>query len=173
MATSIVRPPEIQAPDANSLSIPPKNATVKPLFSKSTTGRTESLRVPYESEIFRRLAARFAGPPFRVERVDPRRPELIIAYSGGLGRYVMCGEAVGMPNPNGSARLNSRLVVRLADGASGSAGLSVDASHIVSLSGRAPGSLDLLNVSPGKPARAQNGEYCWSTGEMERLVRMQ
>jgi hypothetical protein len=173
---SMARHQAIQAPNINSASVPAKSGAevVMPnLSSKTVTAGAESLQMPYESELLRRLVTRFAAPPFRVEHVDPRQPVVIITYVGGLSRYVMCGIAIGAPSRNSSARLSSRLVVRLAGGTSRSGRLSVDATHIVSLRGRAAGSLDVLDVYPDKPARARNGEYCWSTGELERLVGMQ
>ena len=129
------------------------------------------------TDILRKLTARFERWPFQVNYSDRAREEMFVTYSGDLGRFVACGDAIGVPNASletggaSRAKLNSRMIIHLAENA-GSTSRSIDALHIVTLSptSRSP---DLVNVRLDKPARTIDGRYCWSTGEMERLARMQ
>jgi hypothetical protein len=130
------------------------------------------------ADIWRKLMARFGQRPFQVNYSDHTRWEMVVTYSGYLDRFVACGDAVGVANASlesgGSARdqLNSRMLIHLANGNAGSPDLSVDAIHIVALSQPTSRSPDVVNVRLDKPARASDGRYCWSTGEMERLARV-
>lgn len=196
---SSTSPPALKNPSINVVSEPrpsavavvPEDAIPPPVppvkdaaavssveqYSGETTATAESLPRPYEEETLRKLTARFELRPFRVESFDRQRGELVVTYAGGLGRYVMCGESIGIAKHsdmvgNSADRLNSRMTVRLPDGRSGSNRLYVEVTHIVSLERPASGSLDVIDVRLDKPARASDGLYCWSTGEMERLARL-
>ena len=129
--------------------------------------------MPYDGETLRKLTARFELRPFRVESLDRQRGELVVTYAGGLGRFVMCGESIGVvKHSDAVGKLNSRMVIRLPDARSGSNRPYVDVTNVVSLEGHASGHLDVIDVRLDKPARSSHGLYCWSTGEMERLARL-
>ena len=122
---------------------------------------------------WRKLTARFSRGPFKVNYSDRARGEIFVTYSGSLGRFVACGDTVGVPKAPLKTwhaerdELNSRMIIHVS-----STSLSVDALHIVALSRPTSRSPDLVNVRHNKPTRTPDGEYCWSTGEMERLARM-
>jgi hypothetical protein len=126
---------------------------------------------------WRTLVARFNQLPFRVDYTDHARHEISVAYTGDLGRFVSCGNTLGVPNTTslnrGGARdqLDSRMTIHVADETAGSIVSSVDVIHVVKLTRPLSQSLELVDVLPHKPGRARDGRYCWSTGEMEGLVR--
>jgi hypothetical protein len=119
----------------------------------------------------RALTARFNRSPFQVNYSDSGRREILITYSGGLGRFVSCGDTIGVPSPMppGGARdqLHSRMIIHVGDDNH----VSLNVAHMVTLVVPSSGSPDLVNVPPDRPGRASDGRYCWSTGEMELLAR--
>jgi hypothetical protein len=161
------------APSRNSFVASTRTRQVATLPRVPETPVAEPKRkTSLENEVavrLRALTARFSRSPFQVNYSDSGRREILITYSGGLGRFVSCGDTIGVPMPSGGARdqLHSRMIIHVDDDNH----LSINVSHMVTLVVPSSGSPDLVNVPPDRPGRASDGRYCWSTGEMELLAR--
>ncbi len=149
-----------------------QSAAIPPIEQDSAAPPADS-----KADTLRDLTARFDRGPFTIDHLDRDRGEMVVTYAGQLANYVACGDAVGSVGLAPAAidstdRLNSRMIIRLADGSGGSTRVSVDTIHIVSLRNPASQSLDVLNLRLDDPATTSSGDYCWSTGEMERLAQL-
>jgi len=181
--TAPVAPSFVVAPPAGTLPAPApaEQVAIVPLVEQDS-GAAVAVKPSSandNAETWRKLTTRFDHPPFAVEYVDRKRGQMVVTYSGYLGTFVACGDAIGAAKASlesGSVarnQLNSRMIIHLANGNGGSTSLSVDAIHIVALDRLTSRSPDVVNVRLDTPARTSDGRYCWSTGEMERLARLQ
>jgi uncharacterized lipoprotein len=143
--------------------------TAEPNVTKSVT---QSAAVANAGASWRELVQRFDRPPFRVDYLHRQRGEMVVRYAGGLGDYVACGKTIGSGALESQAadRLNSRMMVRLVEASDGSASVSVDAVHVVSLKQSEAARPLMVVVRAHNPAITGDGRYCWSTESMERLA---
>jgi hypothetical protein len=119
----------------------------------------------------RTLAARFNRSPFQVGYIGSGSRDVLISYSGGLGRFVSCGETIGVPSPIPSDGARDQLLSRMTIHVGDDNHVSINVAHTVTLFVPSSGSPNLANVRSDRPGRASDGRYCWSTGEMELLAR--
>jgi hypothetical protein len=174
----VIAPPS--KPSVTAPTPPSQQAAVLPAAQPDAATATDNAASSAKGieDSWRKLLAQFGQSPFRLNYRDRARGAMVVTYSGYLGRFIACGDAVGVAidsiETGGAARdqLNSRMIIQLSRGAGGTTNLSVDAIHIVALTTPASRSPDVVSVRLDEPARASDGRYCWSTGEMERLAQL-
>jgi hypothetical protein len=170
-ATRVTTPP---APDEQTALVPPAAppSTAAPIIQPAP-GKSKA-------DILRSLRARFDQRPFKVDHFDRERGEMVVTYEGALANFVACGDVLGtavIVEPAAalthlSNRLNSRMIIRLKNGDSGTPNIAVDALHVVSIGGAKSQGQNIADVRLEQPARTGDGRYCWSTGEMERIAQL-
>ncbi len=158
--------------DQPSVTTTPSSQTAEPAV---TPVAVQTAAIADRAVFWQQLTQRFDRPPFALDYLHRGRGQLVATYDGDLAPYVACGGSIGVAQPAGAGiqRLRSRVIVRVAEGSAGSASVSTDAVHVVSLSSSASRAPDIATVRADAPVRIGDGRYCWSTGAMERLALAQ
>jgi len=159
-----------QSPRSNEAS-----ATVapsQPTEPAATARAVQITPVSNRDAFWRQLTERLDRPPFALEYLHRGRGQIVATYDGDLGTYVACGGSIGVAQPAGAGteHLQSRVLIYVVEGSDGSANVSTNVIHVVSLRQSASRAADFIAVRADAPARTGDGRYCWSTGAMERLA---
>jgi hypothetical protein len=150
-------------------------ASSQPAAGAATPAAVQTTGIADRAAFWRQLTQRFDRPPFALDYLHRGRGQIVATYDGDLGPYVACGGSIGVAQPAGAGiqRLQSRVVVRVAEGNAGGASVATDTIHVVSLRRSASRAPDVVTVRADAPATTKDGRYCWSTGAMERLALAQ
>jgi hypothetical protein len=150
-------------------------ASSQPAAGAATPAAVQTAGIADREAFWRQLTQRFDRPPFTLDYLHRGRGQIVATYDGEFGPYVACGGSIGVAQPAGAGvqRLQSRVVVRVAEGSAGGASVAADTIHVVSLSRSASRAPDIVTVRADAPAPTKDGRYCWSTGAMERLALAQ